>query len=99
VLARAGLSKLRDLEPVEPVQRYEHGAAGRALANRHQEAGPHRATQPSGHRQPARLGAGVGWKLLLAVDDHACIGFTDLRRDGRAASAVQFLRPTAERLR
>jgi hypothetical protein len=31
MLARAGLSKLRDLEPVEPVQRYEHGAAGGLL--------------------------------------------------------------------
>ena len=31
MLARAGLSKLSDLRPVEPVQRYEHEAPGDLL--------------------------------------------------------------------
>lgn len=31
VLARAGMSKLSDLEPRQPVQRYEHAAPGDLL--------------------------------------------------------------------
>jgi len=55
VLARAGLSKLSDLQPVEPVHRYEHHAPRRSAAYRHQEARPDRAPEPSSYRQTTRL--------------------------------------------
>lgn len=57
VLARAGLSKLSDLRPVEPVQLRARGC-GRPAAHRHQEARPHRAPQPPRHRQPSRRRGG-----------------------------------------
>jgi transposase InsO family protein len=93
VLARAGLSKLRDLEPGEPVQRYEHDAPGELLHIDIKKLG--RIERPShrvtGNRRDSV--AGAGWEFLfVAVDDHARIGFTDLHCDERAASAVQFLR-------
>ncbi|SUV88415.1 transposase [Bordetella pertussis] len=53
VLARAGLSHLADLEPAEPVVRYEHQAR-RSAAHRHQEAGTYPAPWPPGHGQPTR---------------------------------------------
>ncbi len=53
VLARAGLSHLADLEPAEPVVRYEHQAPG-DLLHRHQEAGTYPAPWPPGHGQPTR---------------------------------------------
>ena len=55
VLACAGLSKLSDLQPVEPVHRYEHDAPRRSAAYRHQEARPDRAPEPSSYRQTTRL--------------------------------------------
>jgi transposase InsO family protein len=93
VLARAGLSKLRDLEPAAPVIRYEHAAAGDLLHIDIKKLGRiarpgHRVT---GNRQ--QRSRHVGWEFLfVAVDDHARIGFTDLHPDERTPSAVQFLR-------
>ncbi len=93
VLARAGLSRLRDLEPSAPVVRYEHAHPGDLV---------HIDTKKLG--RIARLGYritgdrrdsvdGAGWEFLfVAVDDHARLGFTDLYPDERQASAVQFLR-------
>ncbi len=82
VLARAGLSQLRDLDPVEPVMRYEHERPGdlRSDPHRYQEARAHRAAQPPRHRRPTRLGGRGREYLFVAVDDHARIGFTDMYR-------------------
>jgi transposase InsO family protein len=93
VLARAGLSKLADLEPTEPVQRYEHAAPGDLLHIDIKKLG--RIERPShrvtGNRRDRVEGA--GWEFLfVAIDDHARIGFTDMYADERQASAAQFLR-------
>ena len=95
VLARAGLSRLRDLEPCEPVLRYEHAHPGDLVHIDTKKLGRiermgHRIT---GNRRDSAKGA--GWEFLfVAVDDHARIGFTDLYADERKASAVQFLQNT-----
>jgi len=91
VLARAGLSRLRDLEPCEPALRYEHALPGDLvhIDTKFERVG-HRIT---GNRRDTVDGA--GWEFLfVAVDDRARIGFTDLYPDERKASAVQFLRNT-----
>jgi transposase InsO family protein len=93
VLARAGLSRLSDLQPVEPVQRYEHAAPGDLLHIDTKKLG--RIERPShrvtGNRRDSVEGA--GWEFLfVAIDDHARIGFTDMYPDERAGSAEQFLR-------
>ena len=93
VLARAGLSRLRDLEPSEPVVRYEHRHPGDLIHIDTKKLGRierlgHRIT---GDRRDTVDGA--GWEFLfVAIDDHARLGFTDLYPDERKASAVQFLR-------
>ncbi len=92
VLARAGLSKLRDLEPVEPVVRYEHAAPGELLHIDTKKLG--RIVRPShrvtGDRRDSVNGA--GWEMLfVAIDDHARIGFTDMYPDETKGHAVQFL--------
>ena len=95
VLARAGLSRLKDLEPSEPVVRYEHAHPGDMLHIDTKKLGriermSHRIT---GNRRDTVDGA--GWEyLFVAIDDHARIGFTDLYPDERKASAVQFLQNT-----
>ena len=93
VLARAGLSKLSDLDPKEPVQRYEHEAPGDLLHIDIKKLG--RIERPShrvtGNRRDTVDGA--GWEyLFVAVDDHARVAFTGVYPDERQASAVHFLR-------
>jgi len=92
VLRRAGLSKLSDLLPVEPVRRYEHDAPGDMI---------HIDTKKFGHiSRPSHRVTGdrrdrvrSGWDhLFVAVDDHSRIAFTDVYREENTASAEQFLR-------
>jgi transposase InsO family protein len=93
VLRRAGLSKLSSLQPVEPVQRYEHTAPGEMLHIDTKKLGrierkSHRIT---GNRRDSVDGA--GWEFLfVAIDDHARIGFTQMHPDERAPAAEAFLR-------
>ena len=96
VLRRAGLSRLSDLRPQEPVQRYERESAGELLhidikkLGRIERAG-HRVT---GTREGRVQGA--GWEyLFVAVDDHSRIAFTQMYPDERKESAVSFLQAAA----
>jgi transposase InsO family protein len=95
VLAKAGLSRLRDLEPSEPVVRYEHEHPGDLIHIDTKKPGrieraSHRVT---GDRRDSFEGA--GWEFLfVSIDDHARIGFTDMYPDEGKASAVQFLHNT-----
>jgi transposase-like protein len=93
VLARAGLSRLADLQPAEPVVRYEHEAPGDMLHIDTKKLG--RIVRPShrvtGNRRDSVNGA--GWDVLfVAIDDHARIAFTDMHPDEKIPNAVQFLR-------
>ena len=95
VLRRAGLSRLRDVEPSEPVLRYEHEKPGDLVHIDTKKLGriermSHRVT---GNRRDTMNGA--GWEFLfVAIDDHSRIGFTDLYPDERKPSAIQFLENT-----
>jgi transposase InsO family protein len=92
VLRRAGLSRLRDLEPSEPVVRYEHEHPGDLLHLDTKKLGriermSHRVTRDKRDRF-----RGAGWEFLfVAVDDHSRIAFTDLYPNEGQDSAVQFL--------
>lgn len=92
VLARAGLSRLADLKPAEPVVRYEHSAPGELLhidikkLGRIQRPG-HRVT---GDRRDTVEGAGWDY-VFVAIDDHARVAFTDIHPDERSPSACRFL--------
>jgi transposase InsO family protein len=93
VLSRAGLSKLSDLQPKEPIVRYEHPAPGDMLHIDTKKLG--RIERPShrvtGDRRDSVDGA--GWEMLfVAVDDHSRIAFTAMHPDERSPSAVSFLK-------
>jgi transposase InsO family protein len=94
VLARAGLSRLRDLEPSEPAVRYEHEHPGDLIHIDTKKLGRIERMGkriPGGSHTPIK----AGWEFLfVSVDDHARLGFTDLYPDERKASAVQFLENT-----
>lgn len=93
VLARAGLSKLSDLAPAEPVVRYEHERPGDLLHIDTKnlariERPSHRVT---GNRRDSVDGG--GWKMLLvAVDDHARIAVTAMHVGEKTPRAVRLLR-------
>jgi len=93
VLKRAGLSKLSDLRPVEPVQRYERESPGELLhidikkLGRFSNVG-HRITGDRHRRTP-----GLGWDFVfVAIDDHSRIAFTQIYPDERKESAAEFLK-------
>ena len=96
VLARAGLSRLSDLRPAEPVVRYEHEQPGQMLHIDTKKLG--RIERPShrvtGNRRDSVEGA--GWEMLfVAIDDHARIAYTEMFADEKTPAAVQFLRNAA----
>lgn len=97
VLARAGLSRWADLMPSEPTVRYEHAHPGDLLHIDTKKLG---RIERMGHRvtgNPRDSVVGAGWEFLfVAVDDHARIGFTQMKPDERHGSAVAFLRASVK---
>jgi transposase InsO family protein len=94
VLRRAKLSRLHDLEPCEPVVRYEHEHPGDLIHIDTKKLG---RIERMGKRFPgsSRSPIGAGWEyLFVAVDDHARIAFTDMYPNEAKAAAVQFLHNT-----
>jgi transposase InsO family protein len=93
VLARAGLSRWADLVPAEAAIRYEHAHPGDLLHIDTKKLG--RITR-MGHRvtgNPRDSVEGAGWEFLfVAVDDHARIGFTQMKPTERQDCAGAFLR-------
>lgn len=97
VLRRAGLSRWSDLVPSEPVLRYEHAHPGDLVHIDTKKLGriermSHRVT---GDRRDSVDGA--GWEFLfVAVDDHARLGFTQMKPNERKDCAVAFLQATVK---
>jgi transposase InsO family protein len=92
VLKRLGLNKLSALEPAEPPRRYQRERPGEMLhidikkLARFDQVG-HRIT---GDRQTNSRGA--GWEFVhVCIDDASRIGFSQIKPDQRAPSAVAFL--------
>jgi len=92
VLAKAGLSRLSDLDPEEPVRRYERAQPGELLHIDTKKLGRivrigHRIT--GDRRDHVR---GVGWEtVFIGVDDHTRVAFAQLAADETIDSAVAFL--------
>jgi len=92
VLRRAGLSRLKDLEPCSPAVRYEHAHPGDLIHIDTKKLG---RIERLGHRMTGDRRDtvdGAGWEFLfVAVDDHARIAFTEMYPDETQHSAVRFL--------
>ncbi|MFP5463119.1 MAG: IS481 family transposase, partial [Gammaproteobacteria bacterium] len=75
-LRRIGLARLKSLDPVEPVVRYEREAPGELLHIDTKRLGRidgigHRITGQRQHRN-----RGIGWDAVhLAIDDHSRVSF------------------------
>jgi transposase InsO family protein len=103
ILRRARLSRIRDLEPPEPVVRYERKTPGELIhidikkLGRFEQIG-HRITgdrtgqsSTRGHRDGKNWGA--GWEFVhVCIDDASRIAFSQILPDEKKQSAIAFLR-------
>ena len=99
ILKRAGLSRLKDIEPAEPVRRYERKHPGEMIHIDIKKLGKfnrigHRITGDR-HRQSSQRGNGTapGWEFVhVAIDDHSRLSFSQIHADEKAVSAIAHLR-------
>ncbi len=94
ILRRLGLNRMRDLEPAEPVRRYERAHPGEMIhidikkLGRFDKIG-HRIT---GDRTGQSNSRGVGWEFVhVCIDDASRVAFSQIFPDEKASSAVPFL--------
>jgi len=102
VLRRAGLSRLKDLAPAEPVRRYERKAPGEMIhldikkLGRFERKG-HRITGDRTRQSNPRTRkqGGYGWEYVhVAIDDHSRLSFSQIHPDEKAVSASAHLKAT-----
>jgi transposase InsO family protein len=91
ILGRAGLNRLRSLDPAPPVVRYEHKRPGDLV---HFDIKRLARIVKPGHRvhgDRTRETRGAGYEYLhIAVDDHSRIAFAALLPDQTHQSAMRF---------
>jgi len=95
VLRAAKLSRARDLEPAQPVVRYEREHPGELIhldikkLGRFEKVG-HRIT---GDRTGQSNNRGVGWEFVhVCIDDASRLAFSQIQPDEKKQSAVAFLK-------
>ncbi|MCP4302996.1 MAG: IS481 family transposase [Gammaproteobacteria bacterium] len=97
ILLRHGLNRWRDLEPAEPVIRYERESPGEILHMDIKKLGKfnrmgHRVT---GDRHGQSSARGIGWEFVhVAIDDHSRIAFSQVLESEKKHDAVAFLKAT-----
>lgn len=91
ILRRAGLNRLRSLDPPPPVIRYEHKHPGDLV---HFDIKRLACIRKPGHRVTGdrrKESRGVGWEYLhVAIDDHSRISFSAMLPDQSHHSAIRF---------
>ncbi len=92
VCRAAGLGRLRFLDPVAAVQRYEHAAPGDMLHIDTKRLG--RIEGGPGHRITGqRRHTYAGWEWMhVAIDDHSRVAYVEMLPADNAATAAAFLR-------
>jgi hypothetical protein len=91
-LRRLGLNRMRDLEPAQPVRRYEREHPGDMIhldikkLGRFDKVG-HRIT---GDRTGQSNSRGVGWEYVhVCIDDNSRVAFSQILPNEKALSGMQ----------
>src|SRR5213080_2883302 len=93
ILRRLGLNRMRDLEPAEPVRRYEREHPGELIHIDIKKLGKfnqigHRIT---GDRRGQSNERGVGWEYVhVCIDDHSRVAFAKIMPNEKKRSAIAF---------
>ncbi len=100
ILKRAGLERLKKLDPPVPVQRYEKTRPGELVHLDIKKLGRIRGV---GHRitgdRTTRV-RGIGWEFVhVCVDDYTRLAYVEVLPDEKGATAAAFLRRAAAWLR
>lgn len=92
ILVRAGLQRLKTLEPKQPVRRYEKKRPGELI---HLDTKKLGRIARVGHRitgDRRRRSRGIGWEFLhVAIDDYSRSSFVEVLPDERAPTTAAFL--------
>jgi len=95
VLKRLGLNKLKALDPVQPIRRYQRQNPGEMIhidikkLGRFERVG-HRIT---GDRTGQSNSRGIGWEFVhVCIDDASRIAFSQIMPDEKKESAIAFLK-------
>ena len=95
ILRRAGMNRLRSLDPPPPVVRYEHKCPGDLI---HFDIKRLARIVKPGHRvhgDRTRQTRGAGYEYLhIAIDDHSRLSFAAILPDQTSASAQRFFHMT-----
>lgn len=95
ILTRHGLSRLKSLDPKEPVRRYQRQTNGELV---HFDIKKLVRIQGVGHRitgDRSRMARGVGWEFVhVAIDDASRLAYAEVLDNERTACATAFLRRT-----
>ena len=99
ILRRLGLNRMRDLEPAEPVRRYEREHPGELIHIDIKKLGKfnrigHRITgDRTGQSNLRSRGKGPGWEYVhVCIDDASRIAFSQILADEKKESAIAFLK-------
>ena len=99
VLRAAGLSRMKDLDPIEPVRRYERENPGELIHMDIKKLGRidgvgHRITgDRRGQSHRRGRGQGLGWEFAhVVIDDASRIAFAQMKPDEKSVSAVAVLK-------
>lgn len=99
ILRRLGLNRLRDLEPAEPVRRYEREHPGELIHIDIKKLGKfnrigHRITgDRTGQSTLRSRGEGTGWEYVhVCIDDASRIAFSKVMKSERQTCAIAFLK-------
>ena len=95
-LRRVGLERLKKLDPVEPVVRYERSRPGELVHLDTKKLGRIDGVGHRMHGDRRRRARGVGWEFLhVCVDDATRMAYVEVLPDERATTACAFLQRAA----
>jgi hypothetical protein len=96
LLRRNGLSRLRALDPVEPVVRYERARPGELVHLDVKKLGRIDGVGHRIHGDYTRRARGVGWEFVhVAIDDKTRLAYSEVLPDERGVTATAFLERVA----
>ena len=93
ILARSGLSRLKSLEPKEPVVRYQRERPGELIHVDIKKLGRIGCVGHRIHGDQTRRARGIGWEFVhVAIDDASRLAYAEVLPNERSPSSTAFLR-------